>query len=218
MQPTFDPIGYADFVGKGLVTAFDGAGYATTPGSVGAAKEKPARDRLEHLLPPGIGVGSGHVIDSHQKTSRQMDVVIYEKSICPVYCINDTPETTYYPCEGVIAVGEIKSSLASDELADIFEKIASVKTLKRYSKQKAERRPMYELDVPYRKYGTTTPVMQRLPGVSDYNQEDISFDQIYGFALAGVLKLKPETLCSKFIEHATEVGASSSPNIIVLLL
>ena len=159
----------------------------------------------------------GGVIDSYGGTSRQVDVVIYEKHICPVYCINESPETTYYPCEGVIAVGEIKSLLTSKELADIFEKIASVKTLKRYSKQRAEIGLRDELDVPCRNYGSTTPVMQRLSGVPNYSQEDISFDQIYGFALAGVLDLKPETLCKKFIEHAMERGAAVSPNLIVSL-
>ena len=217
MQQTFNPIEYANLVGKDLVTAFDRAGEATTPGLVGGAKETAARNKLEQLLPPGIGVGSGCVIDSYGETSRQIDVVIYEKHICPVYCINEAPETTYYPCEGVIAVGEIKSSLASRELADIFEKIASVKALKRFSIQRVEMGRLHELDVPYRNYGTTTPVMQRLLGVPNYSQEDISLDQIFGFALADKLKLKPETLCKKFIEHAMERGAVVSPNLIVSL-
>ena len=99
---------------------------------VGSAKEHPVRSKLEHILPAGIAVGSGCVIDSYGETSKQMDVVLYEKNICPVYSINDTPETTYYPCEGIVAVGEIKSSLNSDELEDIFDKIESVKRLRRF--------------------------------------------------------------------------------------
>ena len=217
MEDTFDPVSYANSVGEDLVTAFDRAGKATTPGLVGGARENAARNKLEQLLPPGIGVGSGCVIDSNGGTSQQIDVVIYEKQICPVYCINDTLETIYYPCEGVIAVGEIKSSLNSKELKDVFKKIASVKVLKRFSIPNVVTGRMYELDVPYRKYGTTTPVTQRQLGVPDFSQKHISFDQIYGFALAGKLKLKPETLCKKFIEHATEVGVFSSPNLIVSL-
>ena len=217
MEETFDPIAYANSVGEDLVTAFDRAGVATTPGFVGSSREKVAKDKLEQLLPPGIGVGSGCVIDSSGGTSRQMDVVIYEKHICPVYCINEAPEATYYPCEGVITVGEIKSLLTSKELADIFEKMASVKTLKRYSEQRAEIGFREVLDVPYRKYGTTTPITQGQLGIPNYSQEDNSLDQIYGFALADKLDLRPETLCKKFIEHATEVSASSSPNLIVSL-
>ena len=47
-----------------------------------------------------------------------MDVVIYERFLCPVFCINDNPETTYYPCEGVMAVGEIKSTVGKAEFDD----------------------------------------------------------------------------------------------------
>ena len=89
MENTFDPVAYADSVGKDLISAFEKADLATTPGLVGDAKEKAARAKLEHLLPSGIAVGSGCVIDSYGETSRQMDVVFYEKGICPVYSIND---------------------------------------------------------------------------------------------------------------------------------
>ena len=217
MEDTFDPIDYANLVGKELVEAFGSANKATTSVSVGDAKETAARKKLEHLLPPGIGVGSGFVIDSDGGTSNQIDVVIYEKHICPVYSINDTPDTTYYPCEGVIAVGEIKSSLASRELSDIFNKIASVKHLKRFSIQRAEMNLVHELGIPYRNYGTTSPVTQRQLGVLDYSQEDNPLDQIFGFALADKLKLKPGTLCKNFIEQATERGTAVSPNLIVSL-
>ena len=67
-------------------------------------------------------------------TSKQQDVVLYEKHLCPEYSINDDPATTYYPCEGVIAVGEVKSEMASKDLEDTFDKIASVKKLRRYAR------------------------------------------------------------------------------------
>ena len=102
-----------------------------TPELVGDAMEQPVRDRLEQILPRGIAVGSGCVIDTTGGTSRQMDVVLYERGLCPVFCINDSPETTYYPAECVLAVGEIKSSIGKRELADSFEKIRSVKALHR---------------------------------------------------------------------------------------
>ena len=93
--------------------------------------EQPVRDQLEQILPQGIGVGSGFVIDIYRKTSRQIDIVLYEKDICPVFMINNTPETTYYPCECVLAVGEVKSVLNGDSLKDAFSKISSVKELTR---------------------------------------------------------------------------------------
>ena len=132
MQSNFDPIAYATFVGEELVSSFARAGMGTTPDHVGSAREASVRERLASLLPASIAVGSGCVIDSHGGTSRQMDVVLHEKHICPVYSLNkNDPSATYYPCEGVIAVGEIKSDMTSRELEDTFAKIVSVKRLRR---------------------------------------------------------------------------------------
>ena len=74
----------------------------------------PVRHRLEQILSRGIAVGSGCVIDSYGNVSRQQDVVLYEREICPVFSINDTPEARYCPCEGVIAVGEVNCPPKSD--------------------------------------------------------------------------------------------------------
>ena len=146
-----------------------------------------------------------------------MDVVLYEKNICPVYSINDTPETTYYPCEGVVAVGEIKSSLNSNELEDIFCKIESVKRLKRFSEGPSGEPLRDTLSVPYRLYGTTAPVTHRSFGDMDYNQEDNPLDQIFGFALAGKQELTPQTFCKKFVDRAKTMELSLTPNLIVTL-
>ena len=216
MEENFDPIAYANFVGQELVLSFDKAGLGTTPGLVGSAKEHPVRTKLEYILPAGIAVGSGCVIDSYGNTSRQMDVVLYEKNICPIYPINDAPETTYYPCEGVVAVGEIKSSLGSDELEDIFLKIEFVKRLKRFSAETPQPLRVGELRFPYRHYGTTGPTTHGNPG-TDYNQEGNPLDQIFGFALAGKLKLKPQTLCEKFVDRARSMELNLTPNLIVTL-
>ena len=131
MESTFDPAEYVKRIGRDLVRAFDNARLATTPDLVGDAMEQPVRSRLEQILPRGIGVGSGCVVDSEGGTSHQMDVVLYERELCPVFCVNDSPETTYYPCEGVLAVGEVKSTIGKRELANAFKKIRSVKALKR---------------------------------------------------------------------------------------
>ena len=128
---TFDLDAFIQRTGRRLVALFDDARTATSPSTVGVAMEQPVRDQLEQILPQGIGVGSGFVIDIYRKTSRQIDIVLYEKDICPVFMINNTPETTYYPCECVLAVGEVKSVLNGDSLKDAFSKISSVKELTR---------------------------------------------------------------------------------------
>ena len=217
MEENFDPITYANMVGKELVSSFDKAGLGTASGLVGSAREHSVRKKLEHILPTGIGVGSGCIIDSYGKTSRQMDVVLYEKNICPVYFINDASETAYYPCEAVIAVGEIKSSLGSRELEDIFRKIESVKRLIRFSNESSKEPVNYVLNVPYRRYGTTAPVTHQIRGDMNYNQAENPLDQIFGFALAGQLKLKVQTFCEKFVERARTMELNLTPNLIVTL-
>ena len=210
MPRPFDPIGYVMQVGQELVLAFQGGGFATTPGQVGSAREHPLRRKLTQLLPGGVGIGSGCVIDSFGNTSKQMDVVLYEEDLCPVFSVNEDPAATYYPCEGVIAAGEVKSVLDSRELEDTFKKIASVKRLRRYAQLSPSGRPRMADYVAFRKYGSLNSAVTPSPG--DYNQDLHPSDQIYGFSLVGRLKLARETLCSKFIELSTSDGHALSPN------
>ena len=106
------------------------------------------------LLPRGVGVGSGYVIDSYGNTSKQMDVFLYEREICPVFAINKDPASTYYPCEGVIAVGEVKTNINSRGLYYIFKKIKSVKELRRFAAFSPSGMPGIEDYVAFRKYGS----------------------------------------------------------------
>ena len=155
MNREFDANDFIDRIGRRLVAQFDDAKTATTPSLIGGAMEKPVRDQLEQILPRGIAVGSGCVIDTHGRTSRQQDIVLYERDICPVFSINDTPETTYYPCEGVIAVGEVKSTLNRERLTDAFQKVESVKRLRRMDTRHAIPMPDTGLRPPlYRSYSS----------------------------------------------------------------
>ena len=144
-----------------------------------------------------------------------MDVVLYEKEVCPVFSINEDPVATYYPCEGVVAVGEVKSALDSRELDDTFRKIVSVKRLRRFARSSPSGIPGMEDYVAFRKYGSLNSAAAPKPG--DYNQDMHSSDQIYGFSLVGRLNLARETLCSKFIELALANSYALSPNLIVSL-
>ena len=218
MEKQFDASAYITHIGEQLVVDFERARQATTPGLVGEAMETPVRKQLEQILPRGIAVGSGCVIDSYGNTSRQIDVILYERDICPVFSVNDTPETTYYPCEGVIAVGEIKSLLDTNGLADSFAKIASVKRLRRYIvpfPSDLEFLPTGERMIKYRHYGNNaTPSVL---GAGAFDQDSNEYSQIFGFALFGKLELKPQTLLEKFVELVYETGDTLSPNMVVTL-
>ena len=79
---------YLRILGDELIAAFAQGGLAPSPGTKGASREKAVRDKLRQLLPSGIGVGTGFVIDSQGNVSLQQDIVLYEDGICPVFRLN----------------------------------------------------------------------------------------------------------------------------------
>ena len=211
MRKGFDSAEFVNDIGILLVHAYDGARRATTPGLVGDAIENPVRTLLAAVLPSGLSVGTGCVVDSYGTASRQMDIVLYERDICPVFRVNDTPEATYFPCEGVVAVGEIKATIDGPKLDDCFEKIRSVKILRRYWEQ-------FQTTVPgekrYRNYGISGNVV----GIrSEDENEERERDEVFGFVLAGMSKLRPERLIRRYEDRARALEASTCPNVLATL-
>lgn len=216
MKNCFDPHSFLQKTGKDLVSAFDKADDATTPSGVGDAKEKSVIERLDQILPVSIGVGSGFVFDSYGKTSQQMDVVLFEKDICPRFSYSES--ATYYPCESVIAAGEIKSSIGKAELSDVFSKTKSVKSLKRFSQP--EYSPLQPGDCfSYRVYGSKAGF--RGTPEEDYCQNSKPFDQIFTFALAKSFRTQRKTYCGHFLSHLRNLKAEKNlhlaPNLVVTL-
>ena len=215
MDPKFDPDAFIRRIGERLVDEFKDAKAGTTPATVGSAAEQPVRDQLEQVLPRGIAVGEGFVIDSYGGTSRQQDVILYERDICPVFSINRTLQTTFYPCEGVIAVGEIKSSLDRASLQDAFEKVASVKRLRRHVVHDVMPHPTTGEPIPLRR-DYLTP---HRGAVVRLDEERGAKDglAIFGFVLAGESRLKHETLVEYFHKFADQLEENVSPNLVVTL-
>ena len=219
MSRTFDPNAFIRRIGERLVDEFKDAKAGTTLSTVGSAAEQPVRDQLEQVLPRGhagaLGVGEGFVIDSYGGTSRQQDVVVYERDICPVFSVNRTAQTTYYPCEGVIAVGEIKSRLDGDSLEDAFRKVASAKELRRYDVTDLMPHPTTGEPIPLkRKYlSPHGDSVLRL----DEGPEQKERAQIFGFVVAGESRLSRETLVGMFSELSAGLDASVAPNLLVTL-
>ena len=181
------------------------------PGLVGSAIEKPVRRLLSSVLPRGLSVGTGCVVDSYGNTSRQTDIVLYEREICPVFRVNDTPEATYFPCECVVAVGEVKAALDGPKLEDSFEKIASVKALIRHSEE-------YEPTVPGEKRCRNYVVAASVVGIRSENENvEREYDEVFGFVLVGTSKLKPERLVHMYENRAKSNGAESCPNVLATM-
>ena len=210
MTTAFDPVEFVRGVGVEIVQSFENARRATTPGLKGNAMEQPIRNKLQQLLPESIGVGSGCVISVLDGTSRQMDVVLYEKDLCPVFCVNDTPEATYYPVEGVLAVGEIKSILGKKELSDSFEKIRSAKALRRTFKIYNNSNP--ELGISARRYGEVGESVHHL-----FQPELSNKGDVFGFVLAGEAG-KAETVLGHYVENVMSIGDDSlCPDAVAVL-
>lgn len=205
MELTFNSVEFLNRMSKELVDAFTSAGSATTPATVGAVRENVVREKLGKVLPANISVGSGFVIDSFQHTSKQTDIIIYEKDICPVFSIANTPETTYYPCESVLAIGEVKSNLDSDDIEDAFRKIESVKSCQRFVKD----------SINWRKYCNTFTTV----GAESerFDQGSKWTDQVYGFIICQSLGLKEESFLEKCLLEIRKRDRALLPNIIVSL-
>lgn len=176
MKKSFDTFEYIKDLGKDLIRDFEKSAKTTHPHSVGDGREKSAINKLKDILPDGVGVGSGFIIDSYGNVSSQCDIIIYEKNLCLKFN-NDDERNRYYNCESVIAVGEVKSDIRKKELLDTLQKMKKIKNLKRYTKN----------DNSFRRYLTT----QGLIGTNDekIDQKNKSLDQIFTFLICNSFKM-----------------------------
>ena len=205
MEVTFNSHEYFLHLAEDIINNFSKASRATTPVLVGTARENEIRLKLEKLLPSKVAIATGCIIDSYGNTSTQTDVILYEIDQCPIFSINDTPEATYVPCEGVVAIGEIKSTLTTADLKDSINKIKRVKELQRYSNN----------NLCWRKYGSTM-ALEGTPS-EKFDQINKTKDQIYGFILCQKFGLKIDTLLDNYKELLNNVDDHLSPNMIISL-
>jgi len=204
MENKFNSVEYISELANDLVKDFAIAGKATTPLLVGTAKENAVKSKLQKIFPPLIDISSGCVIDSEGNTSKQTDIIIYEKDFCPIFSINDTSEASYFPCESVVAVGEIKSTMNYTELLDSLEKIKSVKMSKRFFNSPSTRQ-----------YGSKT-IMYQTPE-SGFNQSKNPLDQIYGFILCEKFGLSSESIIERLDKTINISDSFVLPNLILSL-
>lgn len=214
MTQVFDSKFFIKEISEELIQNFDRASRATTPGLKGAARENEIRKKLENLLPRGVGIGTGCVIDHEGNASRQQDIILFEKDLCPAFSINDTAESTYYPCEGVIAVGEVKTQIGKEEIKDSFSKIESVKKLRRLPIKSKSVLTGNEI-ISFRKYLNSGAFDCALEEIFD--QDKNSNDQIYGFVICGSFSLKVDTICEHISTQSSLIDRKLLPNLIVSL-
>lgn len=208
----FDGSAYVRHIAERLISEFTLSERAGTPGLIGAAKEHPARTQFERLMPGGVRVGSGIVVDSYGSASRQQDIVVYEE-LCPIFTHNDAPEATYYPIEGVIAVGEVKSGLGKKELIDAMAKCASVKKLIRHAIATDD--GVGSAAISFRKYGNGTCFA--CTPAEQYDQWSKSLDQVYSFILCQRFEKDGLKMLADFAAECRTVGPYLAPNMLTSL-
>jgi hypothetical protein len=97
-------------------------------GSKGTIRENILRKFLEEgRLPSKYGLGSGEIVGRIKDTSRQSDLIIYDK-IDGVTLLYDE-HTQVYPIDCVYGIIEVKSGLSKTEFIDALDKIAAFKSM-----------------------------------------------------------------------------------------
>lgn len=106
------------------------------PGELGTDREEVVRTFLRAYLPKRFEVSTGFVFDASGVVSKQIDVIISDSLVCAHF--ETVGGTRYYPCESVVAVGQVKSSLTSkSKFFDALENLKSVKSLDRSARGRA---------------------------------------------------------------------------------
>jgi hypothetical protein len=99
-------------------------------GEQGAARENVVREFLRSHLPSRFDVSSGFVFDSHGAVSSQIDIIVADAMVTPRFEV--AGGVRFYPCESVVAVGQVKTHCDSRRKAwDALCNLRSVSTLDR---------------------------------------------------------------------------------------
>ncbi len=163
--------------------------------SAGEARERTLATLLRKYLPQRAGVDRGFVIDAVGGQSQQIDLIIFDKSAGAVF---EAAGVKYFPCETVLAVGEVKSDIVSTAtFRDALSRIQSVKVLDRSNR------------------GTNKPITG--PGVS--TEQIVRFDpatnhrdQIFSFVFTHI-SLRSPTLVSEFQDYLATHPRTLWPNL-----
>lgn len=164
------------------------------PSELGTAREHIIRDFLKAHLPKRFDVSTGFAFDCEGRVSQQLDIVIFDEMICPRI---ELPGNKFlFPCEAIVAVGQVKSSMTSrHQLGLALENLASVKELDRSANGEA-------FDVRYNEH--LSPI-------------DNHLHQIFTFVFVTGDVMHSESIAHTLIERAFETSAAHLPNVIVAL-
>ncbi len=102
------------------------AGFVQHSGDKGENREQVLMDFLSEHLPSKYGVAKGEVITKSGERSHSADLIIFDRTSCPVLY---SGRTKIIPIDGVYGIIEVKSVLSKAELDDCIVKIEAFKRL-----------------------------------------------------------------------------------------
>jgi uncharacterized protein DUF6602 len=164
------------------------------PGEKGMGREQIIRQFLLSYLPKKFEIATGFAFDFSGAVSKQLDLVIANSLVCPRF--ETSGGNRFYPCESVVAVGQIRSSLRSRrDFRDALSNLESVKALDRSAGGKA-------LDTEHN---------ETIDHRNNYLHQIFTFLIVTGRALSG------ENLCYELIEYLETHEPFVWPNIVLVL-
>ena len=134
------------------------------PGEFGTYREGIVRDFLQSFLPQRLAIDTGFVVNALGEVSGQIDLVIYDPSLTPP--LESKNRQRFFPVETVIAAGEVKSDVNSDQFTDALIRLSKVKEMRSALSDEAS--------AVVRWYGL---------GSTEYNPYKIPFDQVFTFLI-----------------------------------
>jgi hypothetical protein len=148
------------------------------PGELGTDREEVIRAFLRSYLPKRFEVSTGFVFDSNGGLSGQMDIIIADTLVCPRF--ETAGGKRIYPCECVVAVGQVRSSLTTKaKLQEALGNLRSAKALDRSAQGRAIDHHHHE--------------------VIDHIQNHLH--QIFAFLFITGRALSAETIRTELLEH-----------------
>lgn len=105
---------------------FEASAQVQHAGSKGTIRENILRAFLaKGRLPEKYGVGSGEIVGRTRDTSRQCDLIVYDKLNGVTLLYDEAVQV--FPIDCVYGIIEVKSSLSKAELLDALEKVRALK-------------------------------------------------------------------------------------------
>src|SRR5258708_28829732 len=115
------------------------------PGELGTGREEIIRAFLRAYLPNRFEVATGFAFDACGSVSEQLDIIIANSLVCPRF--ETAGGKRFYPCESIVAVGQVKSSLTTKQaFRDAMRNLASVKLLRSLSPRTCDRQQVRRKD------------------------------------------------------------------------